>query len=147
MARKKKRATAKKTQPRPNPKAEKPVKKSTKKAAKRAQKKGPEKSGAPKRSVAKRQPAGKRPERLAPVRLVAAAVENCLSAAQAQQVVDRCMSTFGVGGVSRDTAIGQALPARVNAFCSCIRTNSGIPNARCNGSMTFQEVEIDLVCP
>ena len=57
------------------------------------------------------------------------------------------MATFGASAVAKNTKIGDALPGRVNAFCSCIRETSHVTNARCNGSLSFQEVEIALVCP
>jgi hypothetical protein len=72
---------------------------------------------------------------------------DCVDAPAAQRAVDGCMARFGVGGLSKATRIGDALPGRINAFCSCVRTSSGVTQASCGGSMTFQQVEVALVCP
>lgn len=106
-----------------------------KKAAVKAKKKTAAKKAAP----IKKAPAKKSPAK-------AADAVSCLTGAQARQVIDGCMGQFGVGAVSKATPLGNALPGLVNAFCSCVRITSGISNAACNGGMTFQQVEIGLVC-
>jgi hypothetical protein len=115
-----------------------------------AKKKTPPKSNRAKPSIkkqAKKLPA-KKTAGVPPASLAAAApAVPCVNAVTAQNVMNGCMSSFGIAGVSKGTQIGAALPGRANAFCSCIRNSSGVTNASCNGSMTFQQVEIGLVCP
>jgi hypothetical protein len=121
---------------------QKKAKTAAKKAVKKTSTKTIAKTAAKKKAPVKKTPALKKSSTaLAPAEV------TCVSADRAQAVMDGCMTTFGVGGLSKATQMSAALPSRVNAFCSCIRTNSGVSAASCSGSMTFQQVEVGLVCP
>lgn len=113
-----------------------------------AKKKTPRKQTQPKPKAAPKKTA---PKKAAAVPKMRRALESagvdCVDAPTAQSVVDGCMTNFGVGTLSKSTKISDALPGRINAFCACIRTSSGVTNASCNGGMTFQQVEVALVCP
>jgi pyruvate/2-oxoglutarate dehydrogenase complex dihydrolipoamide acyltransferase (E2) component len=113
-----------------------------------AKKKTPRKQTQPK---AKASPKKAAPKKAAAVPKMRRALESagvdCVDAPTAQSVVDGCMTNFGVGTLSKSTKISDALPGRINAFCACIRTSSGVTSASCNGGMTFQQVEVALVCP